>query len=184
MNRCSVIVRSNMPTECIRTGWISSAGRFIEEFEQKWATYCGMKYGIAVSNGTVALQTAVACLGLEPGFQVIMPTFTIISCALAVVYGGGTPILVDCDPRTWCMDVEETKEKIESAVQKGDGRIKAIMPVHIYGHPVDMDPLRALAEDHGLFIIEDAAEAHGAEYLSEPGQGISQDGCAVGEWVI
>ena len=92
-------------TECIRTGWISSAGRFIEEFEQKWATYCGMKYGIAVSNGTVALQTAVACLGLEPGFQVIMPTFTIISCALAVIYNGGIPVLVDSDPRTWCMDM-------------------------------------------------------------------------------
>jgi perosamine synthetase len=153
-------------TECIRTGWVSSAGRFIEEFEQQWAAYCGMKYGIAVSNGTVALQTAVACLGLEPGFQVIMPTFTIISCALAVIYGGGTPILVDCDPRTWCMDVEETKETIESAVQNGNGRIKAIMPVHIYGHPVDMDPLRALAENHGLLIIEDAAEAHGAQYLA------------------
>jgi perosamine synthetase len=153
-------------TECIRTGWISSAGRFIEEFEQQWAAYCGMRYGIAVSNGTVALQTAVACLGLEPGFQVIMPTFTIISCALAVVYGGGTPILVDCDPRTWCMDVKETKEKIESAFQKEDGRVKAIMPVHMYGHPVDMDPIRALAENYGLLIIEDAAEAHGAQYMA------------------
>ncbi len=99
-------------TECIRTGWISSAGRFIEEFEQKWAAYCGMKHGIAVSNGTVALQTAVACLGLEPGFQVIMPTFTIISCALAVIYNGGIPVLVDSDPRTWCMDVSQVEEKI------------------------------------------------------------------------
>jgi perosamine synthetase len=146
-------------TECIRTGWISSAGRFIEEFEDQWAAYCGMKYGIAVSNGTVALQTAVGCLGLEPGFQVIMPTFTIISCALAIVYGGGTPILVDCDPRTWCMDVSQVEEKITD-------HTRAIMPVHIYGHPVDMDPLRELADRHRLIIIEDAAEAHGAEYLA------------------
>jgi perosamine synthetase len=146
-------------TECIRSGWISSAGRFIEEFEQKWAAYCGMKHGIAVSNGTVALQTAVACLGLEPGFQVIMPTFTIISCALAVTYNGGVPVLVDSDPRTWCMDIAQVEEKLNE-------RTRAIMPVHIYGHPVDMDPLRALADRYDLFIIEDAAEAHGAEYLS------------------
>lgn len=145
-------------TECIRTGWISSAGRFIEEFEQQWAAYCGMKYGIAVNNGTAALQTAVACLGLEPGFHVIMPTFTIISCALAVIYNGGIPVLVDSDPRTWCMDISQVEHKITD-------RTRAIMPVHIYGHPVDMDPLRQLAHRHGLSIIEDAAEAHGAEYL-------------------
>ena len=149
-------------TECIRTGWISSAGRFIEEFEQKWAGYCGMKHGIAVSNGTVALQTAVACLGLEPGFQVIMPTFTIISCALAVLYNGGTPVLVDCDPRTWCMDVAQVKNKITD-------RTRAIMPVHIYGHPVDMDPLVELSNRYNLYIIEDVAEAHGAEYLFNRG---------------
>lgn len=145
--------------ECIRTGWVSSAGRFIEEFEQKWADYCGRKYGIAVSNGTVALQLAVACLGLEPGDEVIMPTFTIISCALAVIYNGGIPVLVEADPRTWCMAVEQVKDKITK-------RTRAIMPVHIYGHPVDMDPLLDLADKHGLAIIEDAAEAHGAEYLS------------------
>ncbi|MCU0595768.1 MAG: DegT/DnrJ/EryC1/StrS family aminotransferase [Desulfobacterota bacterium] len=146
-------------TECVRSGWISSAGRFIDEFEEQWAAYCGVKHGISVSNGTVALQTAVACLGLEPGFQVIMPAFTIISCALAVIYNGGVPVLVDSDPRTWCMDVSRVEEKIT-------GNTRAIMPVHIYGHPVDMDPLRELAARHGLSIVEDAAEAHGAEYLS------------------
>jgi len=146
-------------TECVRTGWVSSAGRFIEEFEEKWATYCGRRYGTAVSNGTVALQVAAACLGLKPGDEVIMPTFTIISCALAVVYSGGVPVLVDCDPRTWCMDVDQVKSKITE-------RTRAIMPVHIYGHPVDMDPILDLAERHGLAIIEDAAEVHGAEYLS------------------
>ena len=147
-------------SECVRTGWISSAGRFIEEFEEKWAAYCERGYGIAVSNGTVALQVAVACLGLKPGDEVIMPTFTIISCALAVVYNGGVPVLVDCDPRTWCMDVDEVKKKITE-------RTRAIMPVHIYGHPVDMDPILDLAETHGLAIVEDAAEVHGAEYLSK-----------------
>ena len=145
--------------ECVQTGWVSSSGRFIQEFEEQWASYCGRRYGIAVSSGTAALQLAVACLGLEPGDEVIMPTFTIISCPLAVIYNGGTPVLVDSDPRTWCMDVHQAKAKITS-------RTRAIMPVHIYGHPVDMDPLLELADKYGLVIIEDAAEAHGAEYLS------------------
>ena len=149
-------------SECVQTGWISSAGRFIEEFEKQWATYCGRRYGIAVSNGTAALQVAAACLGLKPGDEVIMPTFTIISCALAAVYNGGVPVLVDCDPRTWCMDVDQVKSKITE-------RTRAIMPVHIYGHPVDMDPILDLAERHGLAVIEDAAEVHGAEYLSGRG---------------
>jgi perosamine synthetase len=145
--------------ECLRTGWISSAGTFIEDFEQRWAAYCGKRYGIAVSNGTAALQLALACIGLKPGDEVILPTFTIISCALAVIYNGGMPVLVDSDPRTWCMNVEQVKDKIS-------GKTRAIMPVHIYGHPVDMDPLLNLAEKHGLAVIEDAAEAQGAEYLS------------------
>lgn len=144
--------------ECLQTGWISSAGRFIEEFEEKWAEYCGMKYGIAVCNGTAALQVAVGCLDLQPGDEVIMPSFTIISCALAIVESGAIPVLVDSDPRTWCMDVNQVEAKITS-------RTRAIMPVHIYGHPVDMDALIALAEKHNLVIVEDAAEAHGAEYL-------------------
>ena len=146
-------------TECLRTGWISSAGKFIEKFEEGWAAYCGKRYGIAVSNGSVALQAAVAALGLKPGDEVIMPTFTIISCASAVTYNGGVPVLVDSDPHTWCMDVKQVEENITS-------RTRAIMPVHIYGHPVDMDPLVKLAQEHDLAIIEDAAEAHGAEYLS------------------
>jgi perosamine synthetase len=143
--------------ECLKTGWISSEGRFIETFEQKWAEYCGMKYGVAVSNGTAALQLAVACLDLQPGEEVILPTFTIISCAQAITYNGGIPVLVDCDPRTWCMDVGQVEAKITS-------RTRAIMPVHIYGHPVDMQPLREIARRHNLVVVEDAAEAHGAEY--------------------
>jgi perosamine synthetase len=146
-------------TECIRTGWISSTGRFIEEFEEKWAAFCGMKYGVAVSSGTAALEVAVGCLRLKPGEEVIMPTFTIISCARAVLSNGGVPVLVDSDSRTWCLDVSQVEAKITP-------RTRAIMPVHIYGHPVDMDPLLDLAIRHNLVIIEDAAEAHGAEYLS------------------
>ena len=147
-------------TECLRTGWVSSAGRFIEVFEQRWAEYCGRRYGVAMSNGTTALQAAVACLDLKPGDEVILPTFTIVSCAQAVTYNGGRPVLVDCDPETWCMDVAQ----VEAAIS---ARTRAIMPVHIYGHPVDMDPIIRLGREHGLAVIEDAAEAHGAEYLSD-----------------
>lgn len=143
--------------ECMRTGWISSAGRFIDEFERAWADYCDMKHGVAVANGTVALQLALACLDLEPGDEVIMPTFTIISCALAATYNGAVPVLVDSDPETWCMDVSQVESRITD-------RTRAIMPVHIYGHPVDMDPVRELADRHGLVVVEDAAEAHGATY--------------------
>jgi perosamine synthetase len=145
--------------ECVRTGWVSSAGRFIDEFEQRWAKYCGRRFGVTVSNGTAALQLAIACLGLRPGDEVIIPTFTIISCALAVIYNEGVPVLVDSEPRTWCMDVSQIEQKITP-------RTRAIMPVHIYGHPVDMDPILDLADSHGLAVIEDAAEVHGAEYLS------------------
>jgi perosamine synthetase len=148
---------SEYVAECISTGWISSAGRFIEEFERRWANYCGMEYGIAVSNGTTALHTALSCLGLKPGDEVIMPAFTIISCALAIIYNNGVPVLVDSNPHTWCMDVSQVEDRITP-------RTRAIMPVHIYGHPVDMDALYDLAQKHNLLIIEDAAEAHGAEY--------------------
>jgi perosamine synthetase len=151
-------------SECLRTGWISSSGRFLEAFEQAWAAYCGMQHGIAVSNGTAALHLAVACLGLQPGDEVILPTFTIISCAQAVTYCGGVPVLVDSDPDTWCMDARQIESRITE-------RTRAIMPVHIYGHPVDMDPIRDLADRRGLILIEDAAEAHGAEYQQRRGTG-------------
>lgn len=144
--------------ECLRTGWISSAGRFIEQFEERWAAYCGRRYGVAMCNGTVVLEAAIACLELQPGDEVIMPSFTIVSCAQAITHFGGVPVLVDSEPRTWCMDVRQVEARITP-------RTRAIMPVHIYGHPVDMDPLLALADKHGLAIIEDAAEVHGAEYL-------------------
>lgn len=156
--------------ECLETGWISSAGQFIDRFETEFAAYCGMKYGVAVANGTVALELAVASLGIGAGDEIIMPTFTIISCAQAAVYNGATPVLVDSDPDTWCMDVSQVEAKITP-------RTRAVMPVHIYGHPVDMDPLRELAEAHDLLIIEDAAEAHGAKYRGRRCGGLGDVSC-------
>jgi perosamine synthetase len=151
--------------DCVRTGWISSAGEYIKEFEDGWARYCGMKHGIAVSNGTTALEVAVSCLELQRDDEIIMPTFTIISCALAIVRNGCKPVLVDCDPHTWCMDVNQVQDKITK-------RTRAIMPVHIYGHPVDMDPLIEIAQKYNLALIEDAAEVHGAEYKGRKCGGI------------
>jgi len=155
---------------CLNTGWISSAGSFIEEFENRWAGFCGMKYGVAVCNGTAALEIAVRCLDLEPGSEVILPSFTIISCIQAIINCRLKPVLVDCEPDTWCMDVGQVEEKITS-------RTKAIMPVHMYGHPVDMDPLLNLARRHGLYIIEDAAEVHGGEYKGRKCGGMGDISC-------
>ena len=143
--------------EAMRSGWISGAGPHIEAFEARWAAYCGRAHGIAVANGTVALQVAIALLDLQPGDEVILPTFTIISCALPIVLAGATPVLVDSTADTWTMDVNQVERRITS-------RTRAIMSVHIYGHPADMDPLLRLVERNGLQVIEDAAEAHGAEY--------------------
>jgi len=143
--------------ECLKTSWISSNGRFIGEFEEKWADYCNMKYGITVSNGTAALIISLSCLDLEQDDEIIMPTFTIISCALAAIYNNCKPVFIDSDPRTFTIDTTKIEEKITK-------KTRAIIAVHIYGHPCDMDPIYKLAEKYNLVIIEDAAEAHGAEY--------------------
>jgi len=143
--------------ECIETGWISSEGPFVKKFEDELAAHIGRKFGIAVSNGSAALEVAVVALGIGPGDEVIMPAFTIISCAAAVIKAGATPVLVDCDPFLWTMDVGQVEEKITR-------RTKAIMAVHIYGLPVDMGPLLKLAGENDLFVIEDAAEAIGLVY--------------------
>lgn len=147
--------------QCVDTGWISSEGPFIKEFEEKFASKVGRAYGIAVCNGSVALEAAVIALGIGPGDEVVMPTFTIISCAAAVVRAGAKPVVVDSDPVTWNMDVARIEEKITS-------RTKAIMSVHIYGLPTDMNPILKLASKYGLKIIEDAAEAHGQTYFDRP----------------
>jgi perosamine synthetase len=156
--------------ECIETGWISSDGRFVQEFERKWSSYCGAEHGIAVSNGTAALAIAVAALKLEPGSEIIMPSWTIISCAIAIIEAGCIPVLVDCESDTWCMNLGEVESKISP-------RTRAVMPVHMFGHPVDMRRLIALASKHDLFIIEDAAEAHGAEVAGRRVGAIGDMGC-------
>jgi perosamine synthetase len=151
--------------DCLESNWISSAGKYIPAFEEKFAAECGCKYGVACANGTVALHLGLAALGLEPGDEVILPTFTMIATINAVTYTGATPVLIDSEPDTWNMDVEQLAAKITP-------KTKAIIPVHTYGHPVDMDPLMELAERHGLFVIEDAAEAHGAEYKGRRAGGL------------
>lgn len=147
--------------ECIRTGWISSEGPFIARFEQEFSARMGREHGVALVNGSVALDVAVKALGIGEGDEVIMPTHTIISCPAAVYRAGATPVVVDCDPLTYNARVEDIEARITP-------RTKAIMVVHIFGLPVDMDPLLALAEKHGLKIIEDAAEMHGQTYKGRP----------------
>lgn len=143
--------------ECIDTGWISSEGPFIKEFEDKFASYIGKKYGIAVANGTASLEVALYAAGIGEGDEVILPSFTIISCVAAILRVGAIPVLVDIELDTWNMDINQIEAKITS-------KTKAIMPVHIYGHPVDMDKVMELSETYNLIVIEDAAEVHGAEY--------------------
>ena len=144
-------------TDAVETNWISSAGSYIPRFEECFAEKMGARYGVACANGTVALHLALATLGLEPGDEVIIPTFTMIATANAVTYLGARPVLVDSEPCTWNMDMNQ----VEAAVT---ARTRAIIPVHTYGHPVDMDALMHIADRHGLFVLEDAAEAHGARY--------------------
>lgn len=147
----------NYLIESIKSGWISSEGPFVKQFEQKMAAYVGRKYAIAVCNGTAALELAVAALSLDQGSEIILPAFTIISCAAAIIRRGCVPVLVDSDPVTWNMDVRQIEMKITS-------KTKAIMVVHIYGLPVDMDPVLQLAEKYHLKVIEDASEAIGQTY--------------------
>jgi len=143
--------------DCLNTNWISSTGKYLAQFEQSFARYCGSQHGIATTSGTTALHLAVAAAGLGPGDEVIMPTFTIAATVFAALYAGATPVLVDVEPDTWTMRVDEV-------AAKAGPRTRAILPVHMYGHPCDMDPLRQLAEHNRLLILEDAAEVHGAEY--------------------
>ncbi|MBF0624124.1 MAG: DegT/DnrJ/EryC1/StrS family aminotransferase [Magnetococcales bacterium] len=147
--------------ECLDTGWISSEGPFVDRFEQAMAQRVGRVHGIAVSNGTAALEVALAALRIGPGDEVILPSFTIISCAAAVIRQGAKPVVVDCRPDTWNMDVDQIRERINS-------RTKALMPVHIYGLPVDMDALMDLARQHDLWVVEDAAQAHGLTWRGKP----------------
>lgn len=144
-------------TEALRTGWISSSGKYVAEFEEAFAKYCGVRHAVAVANGTVALHLALVALGVRPGDEVILPDFTMIASAFAVCYTGATPVFADADRATWNVSPAAIAAKVTP-------RTKAIMPVHIFGNPCDMGAIRDIAARHGLLVIEDAAEAHGAEF--------------------
>lgn len=146
--------------DCLDTNWISSGGKYLEQFESAFCKFTNRKFAVSVSNGTAALEVAAYGIGIEPGDEVIMPSFTIISCAAAIIRLGGVPVFVDVEEDTWNIN----PEKIESAITENT---KAIMMVHIYGHPADYNKIREIADKHELKIIEDSAEAHGAKIDDE-----------------
>jgi perosamine synthetase len=144
--------------DCLDTGWISSHGKYIGAFEEEFARFCGVRHAIATSNGTVALHLALVALGVAPGDEVLIPTVTYIATANTVRYCAATPVLVDVCPGTLIINPAEIERKISP-------RTRGIIPVHLYGHPCEMRPILETAARHGVFVLEDAAEAHGAEYL-------------------
>lgn len=152
------------------SGWISSKGEFIDQFEESFSSYVGTKHGVATSNGTTALHLALTALGIGKNDEVLLPSLTFISTANAVSYTGAKPVFVDAHPDYWCMDPVDLEAKLNA-------NTKAVMPVHLYGHPCDMDPIRDIAADNDLYIIEDAAEAHGSEYKGEKAGGLGDVGC-------
>lgn len=156
--------------DCVESGWISSLGEYVPRFERAFSRFCGTAHGVATANGTTALHLALATLGIGPGDEVLVPDLTFVATANAVRYTGATPVLVDVDPATWGMDPDQTRRKLTP-------RAKAILPVHLYGHPVDMDPLLDLARRYGLWVVEDAAEAHGARYKGRRVGGLGHLGC-------
>lgn len=142
--------------ECVATGWVSSVGKYVNQFEEMFSAYCGVPYGVACSSGTTALHLAMVALGIGDGDEVIIPDFTLIVSANTVIQTGAKPVLVDVDPQTWCIDATKIEEKITP-------RTKAISVVHMYGHPCDMVAICEIAKRHNLYVIEDCAEAHGSE---------------------
>ena len=156
--------------DCIETGWVSSVGKYIEKFEKNFADFLGVKYATTTTNGLASLHLALVSLGIGKGDEVIIPDLTIISCALAITYTGATPVLVDVDEKTGNIDPGRIEEKISK-------RTKAIMVVHLYGHPADMDPIMSLAKKYKIAVVEDAAEAHGAEYKGKKVGSIGETGC-------
>ena len=147
--------------EALDSGWISSEGPFVTKFEKEFSNKVNRQFGISVSSGTAALDIAVKALGIGKGDEVIMPTFTIISCASAVIKLGARPVFIDADSFTWNINVNELEDKITN-------KTKAIMAVHIYGLPVDMTPLLEIANKYNLLVIEDAAQMHGQFYNKQP----------------
>ncbi len=156
--------------ECIATNWISSSGKYIKLFEEGFSHYCGRKYGVTTTNGTTALHLALAALGIGPGDEVIMPTFTIAATAFAVMYCGAKPVFIDSEPATWNIDPDQIRAKITQ-------KTKVILPVHIYGHPCAMSVIMSLASRYNLCVVEDAAQSHGAQYQDKKVGGIGDIGC-------
>lgn len=144
-------------SDAVASGWVSSLGKYIEEFEQGFAAFCGTEYALAVSNGTTGLHLALASLGIKAADEVIIPDLTFIATANVVAYTGATAVPVDIDAHSLCIDVEAIRRAITP-------RTRAIIPVHLYGQPARMDQIVSLAAEYGLHVVEDAAEAHGAEY--------------------
>jgi perosamine synthetase len=144
-------------TDCVKTSWVSSLGKYVSGFEEAFAEFCGTRHAVTCSNGTTALHLALLALGVEPGDEVIVPTLTYVATANAVMYCNAQPVFVDSEPQTWNMDPQQ----IESLITP---RTKGIIVVHLFGHPVDMEAILDIARRHNLFVLEDAAEAHGAEY--------------------
>ena len=156
--------------DALDTNWISSAGGYINKFETSFSEFCGVKYGVSCSNGLAALHLAIVALGIGEGDEVIVPTFTMAASVNAIIFTGAIPVLVDADKDTYCIDVDKIEEKITD-------KTKAIMPVHIYGHPCDMDRINGIAKKHNLYVVEDAAEAHGSEYKGKRCGSMSDVGC-------
>jgi perosamine synthetase len=147
--------------DAIRSSWISSTGPYVERFESEFASFCESRVSISVANGTVALHLALLALDVSPGDEVIVPSLTYVATANAVRYVGADPVFVDVDPDTWCLDPGAVAEAITP-------RTRGIIAVHLYGHPADMDAVNAIAHRHDLWVVEDAAEAHGARYKGRP----------------
>ena len=146
--------------DALNSGWISSSGKYIDRFEKEFSAFIGTEYAISVCNGTAALETALHGLGVKAGDEIIMPSFTIISCAIAAIRLGAKPVLVDIDPITWNLN----PDFLETRISK---KTKVVMPVHVFGHSVDMDPILKLQKKYKFKILEDTAESHGAEYKNQ-----------------
>lgn len=155
---------------CLKTGWISSAGSYIDKFEEEFSRFCDCQYGVSCTNGTAAIHLALESLGIGKDDEVIIPTFTMVATAFAVTYTDAKPVLVDCEKDTYNINPQLIEEKITP-------HTKAILPVHIYGHPVDMDPILKLAKKYNLYVIEDAAEIHGGKYKNKPAGSLGDIGC-------
>lgn len=156
--------------DCLTSGWISSAGHYIKTFEEKFAAYCECQYGTTTTNGTSAIHLALKSLEIQPGDEVLVPSFTMAGTVYPIIQCGATPVFVDSELKTFNIDIQDLTKKITA-------KTKAIIVVHLYGHPTDMDPIMALARKHQLWVIEDAAEAHGALYKNKKVGSIGDIGC-------